>query len=96
MDKDGRIPPGKKEQIALLKKEYQPFKFGFVLKGRDTEVLTIGCDYRNLKFIMDTIELRIDFIRWFPSRETIESEASKLYGAGKFHREVYERRSSRT
>ncbi len=86
VDKEGRVPLDRKKQIELLKSESQPFKFGFVLKGRDAEVVTLGCEYRNLKFVMDTIEMRVDFIRWFPSRETIEKEAVKLYGERNFRK----------
>ncbi len=65
--------------IEQLRREFQPCRFEFILRNRETEVLRAGCDFRNLKFIMDSIEMRQDFLRWFPSRETIEFEARKLY-----------------
>jgi len=73
-------PLGRNQKIELLRREAQPFGFCFVLKGRDEEVVHLNCDYRNLKFVMDTIEMRADFVRWFPSRPVIEINARKIYG----------------
>lgn len=86
MDKKGRVPLSRKKQIELLKSETRPFKFEFILKGRDDVVMTLGCEYRNLKFVLDTIEMRPDFLRWFPSRKAIEDGAEKLYGERNFRR----------
>lgn len=79
--RDPNAPPvlTRNQEIAALKEEARPFKFGFILKGREMEVVCIHCDYRSLKFIMDSVETRPDFVRWFPSRETIEDRADKLY-----------------
>ncbi len=80
--RDSNAPPvlTRNQEIAALKEESRSFKFGFILKGRDAEVVCISCDYGSLKFIMDSVETRPDFMRWFPSRETIEDRADKLYG----------------
>ncbi len=76
-----RDPPvlTRSQELAALKEAARPFKFGFILRGRDGEVVCINCDYGSLQFIMDSVETRPDFVRWFPSRETIEHEADKLY-----------------
>lgn len=79
----------KSQEIEQLRREFQPCRFEFILRNRDTEVLRAGCDFRNLKFIMDSIELRQDFLRWFPSRQTIEIQAKKLYASRGERRKVY-------
>ena len=86
MDKQGRVPLSRKKQVELLKSEARPFKFEFILKGHDDSVLTLRCDYCNLKFVMDTIEMRPDFLTWLPSRKSIEEGARKLYGEMNFRR----------